>query len=130
MKQKKILIVEDETALRKVLAKKFKIEGFQAITASNGQIGLNKALKEHPDLILLDILLPKMDGAELIEELQKDDWGRKATILLLTNVSDPVKMAQLTSQGKSNIGVFDYMIKSDWNLKEIVDKVRTKLEMA
>ncbi|OGG20713.1 hypothetical protein A3D03_05500 [Candidatus Gottesmanbacteria bacterium RIFCSPHIGHO2_02_FULL_40_13] len=119
---KKILIVEDEPALLSALLEKFRQEGFAAIGAKDGQEGLDTALREHPDLILLDIIMPVMDGMTMLYELRKDNWGRNVPVILLTNLSEAESVAESLSQG-----VYDYLVKSDWKLEDIVKKVREKL---
>lgn len=125
--KRKILVVDDEKALRSALVDKLKSEGFEVSGAKDGDEGLNKALAEHPDLILLDVMMPKMDGVEMIQKLQDDKWGKTAKIIMLTNVSDPIKVAEATETGAKNMTVYDYMIKSDWKLEEVVERVRSKL---
>lgn len=127
--KKTILIVDDEKALREALSEKFKSEGFEVITSADGEEGLKKALNMHPDIILLDVMMPKMDGIKVMEKLQKDIWGKTARVIMLTNVSDPIKVAEATEAGSKNMTIYDYMIKSDWKLEEVVDKVKSKLGM-
>ncbi len=127
--KKKILIVEDETPLREALSFKLKDEGFEVSEAVDGERGLEKAIAEHPDLILLDVLMPKMDGQEMVKELQKDSWGKDASVIFLTNVSDPNKVAQIGEDSRGVTTVFDYLVKSDWKLEDVVKKVRDELGM-
>lgn len=88
---KKILVieaVEDNAPLRKALHDKFSLEGFSVIDAKDGEEGLTVAMSEHPDLILLDILMPKMDGLTMMKKLrQGDEWGKHVPIIVLTNHS-------------------------------------------
>jgi len=126
--KKKILVVDDEKTLRNALREKLSSEGYRVSEAADGKEGLKKALSEHPDLILLDVMMPKMDGIEVIRELQADNWGKKARVIMLTNVSDPIKVAEATETGSKNMTIYDYMIKSDWKLEEVVEKVKTKLD--
>ena len=86
-KKKSILIVEDELSLQKVLTEKLSHEGYLIIQASNGQEGLDSALREKPDLILLDILMPVMDGSAMLEKLRADEWGKKAKVIIIINLS-------------------------------------------
>lgn len=117
-----ILVIEDEVALSCALRDKFMRNGFAVLEAKNGKIGLEIALREHPDLILLDIIMPVMDGMAVLHQLRKDSWGRNAQVILLTNLSEVGKVAESLSHG-----VHDYLVKSDWTLKDIVNKVREKL---
>lgn len=116
---KRILIVEDEPSLLTILVDKLNREGFSCLEAKNGEEGLKVALREHPDLILLDIIMPVMDGMTMLYELRKDPWGKDAKVIFLTNLSEAEKVAESLSQG-----VFDYLVKSDWKLEDIVIKVK------
>lgn len=120
---KKILIVEDETPLRNAVSDILTFEGFEVFQAKNGQEGLNAALKEHPDLILLDLMMPVMDGLTMLEKLRQDaDYGKKAAVILLTNINDPEKVAMATEAGS-----YDFLVKSDWNIEDVVKKIKGRL---
>src|SRR3989338_5449825 len=119
---KKILIVEDEISLLKALEEKFIYEGFDVLKARNGEDGLRLAVDAKPDVILLDIIMPKMDGITMIKELRKNEWGRTAKIILLTNLSSPETVTEAIQQN-----VFDYLVKTNWKLESIVIKVKTIL---
>ncbi len=122
LKKKKILIVEDEKILLEVLEKRFSCEDYEILTALDGVAGLKVALKKHPDLILLDIVMPEMDGLSMLLKLRKDAWGRTVPVMLLTNLNDPGKVEQAVKSGVS-----DYLVKSDWHIDEVVAKVKNKL---
>lgn len=124
---KKILVTEDEIGLRRALVAELKGAGFQVIEAKDGQVGLDKARSEKPDLMLLDLIMPKMDGKQVVKEIQKTDWGKALPIIFLTNVADPIKVAEINEAANSNSTLFDYLIKTDWELEEIVQKVKDKL---
>ncbi len=123
--KKKILIAEDEPQLRKMLVDKFSVSGFVVFGAEDGKVALAMALKEHPDLILLDILMPVMDGMEMLRELRKDSWGKNAHVMLLTNLRGSERVLEGVE-----LGVREYFIKSDWKLEDIVKKVTEKLGIA
>jgi len=120
--EKKILIVEDELSLLNVLQEKFENEGFDVLGAKNGKVGLGLALSEKPDLILLDIVMPIMDGITMLKELRKDKWGKDACVIMLTNLNESGKVSESLEKG-----VHDYLIKTDWSLKDLVKKVKRKL---
>ncbi len=105
------------------LKKKFAIEKFEVLEAPDGKVGLESALRNHPDLILLDILMPVMDGMTMLGKLREDSWGKDVPIILLTNLSDGEKIAEAMKKG-----VYDYLIKADWNINDVVKKVRSKLK--
>lgn len=120
---KKILIVEDEAPLRNAVTDILTFEGFTVFQAKNGQEGLDIALKEHPDLILLDLMMPVMDGLTMLEKLRQDqEFGKGAAVILLTNINDPEKVAQATEAGS-----YDFLVKSDWNIEDVVKKIKGRL---
>lgn len=119
----KILIVEDDKALSDVLREKFKNSGFSAFVAGDGIEGLVVAEKENPDMILLDILMPKMDGISMLKELRKKDWGKNIPVIMLTNLSDNENVAESMANG-----TFDYLVKSNWKIDDVVKVVKEKLE--
>ena len=90
--EKKVLIVEDHGPIRQALAEKLVHEGMVALEAKDGEEGLATALKEKPDLILLDIIMPRMGGMAMLEELRKDDWGKKVPVIILSNLSPDDKI--------------------------------------
>ena len=125
-KNKHILIVEiveDEVPMTKILSDKFNAEGFKVLKARNGEEGLKIALLKHPDIIILDIIMPRMDGITMLKELRKDGWGKNAKVILLT-VLDHYKEAEKLA----NEGQCDYLVKSDWNLEDLIKKVRERME--
>jgi DNA-binding response OmpR family regulator len=119
---KKILIVEDDTSLRQALRDKLSIEQFVVLEAKNGEEGLEIALRDHPDLILLDVMMPVMDGLTMLDLLRKDDWGRGAKVIFLTNLSDNVSISKAIEEGS-----YDYLVKSDWKIQDVVAKIRERL---
>jgi len=121
--KKTILIVDDEPALLIALVDKFTRAGFTVIIAENGREGLKLAFKNHPDLILLDIIMPIMDGTTMLDKLRKDAWGKHAKVILLTNLSDPGK---ITKSLKRTVN--GYLVKSDWKIKDVVKQVNEKLK--
>lgn len=123
--QKTILIVEDETLQLKSLSDKFADEGFRVLKARNGEEGLTAALKECPDIILLDILMPIMDGMTMLKNLrEKNSWGKSVPVIMLTNLDadDEKIMKDIVSTEP----VY-YLVKSRWSLDEIAEKVRERL---
>jgi DNA-binding response OmpR family regulator len=123
---KKILIVEDEYALLSALAENFIREGFEVIKAKDGEEGLASALEMKPDLILLDILMPKMDGFTVLKKLRQDEWGKHVPVIILTNLSSPANISE-SLESTTTEGFQEYLIKSDWKMKDVIEKVREKL---
>ena len=121
--KKKILIVEDETALLNILYNKLTREGFEVLSANNGEEGLEMAIKNRPDLILLDIVMPVMDGITMLKKLRTEsEWGKDVKVIMLTNLSDSEKVAEAVLYG-----FHSYLVKSDWKIEDVVKKVREKL---
>lgn len=117
---KKILIVEDEIAYVKLLRTRLEFS-YKVLDASNGKDGLKIAKKEHPDLILLDIIMPIMDGMAMLKELRKDHWGKDAKIILLTNLEAGDKIVTQISTDRPTY----YFVKSDVKLDDLLDKINS-----
>ena len=123
---KKVLIAEDELAMLNALADKFGREGCIVTKAENGEIAFNRATTEKPDVILLDILMPKMNGMEVLDKIRKgSDWGKKVPIIVLTNLPANEKITSSIIENEPSY----YLIKSDWKLYEVVEKVRDCFRM-
>ncbi|MBP7806383.1 response regulator [Candidatus Gracilibacteria bacterium] len=125
-KQKKILVVEDEKNLREAIRDVLRAENFSTLEAKNGKEGIKIALKERPDLILLDLLMPEMDGMTAFEKIRKDTWGAKVPVIILTNLNPTAE--KLVQDVILNEPLF-YLIKSDWKLHDIVDKIEETLKI-
>jgi len=120
---KKVCIIEDEVLQRELLRDKIRDLGFAAIEARDGEEGIDFALKYHPDLILLDLILPRMDGVTLLNELRKDPWGKTASVVILTNLCSAE-----TVQKSEQQGVHDYLVKADYTLNDLMAIVKKKLK--
>ena len=124
-KNQKILIVEDEEDVRQALVDRLTREGFKTSQAKDGQEGLNIARRERPDLILLDIVMPKMDGITMLRKLRQNKWGKKVSIILLTNLSaTEERIIKGLVQDKPSY----YLVKSDWKIEDVVKKVKETLD--
>ena len=125
-KKMKLLIVEDEIPLLDIYADRFLEEGFLVFKAQNGQEGLDLAIKEKPDLIILDILMPVMDGLTMMQRLRETKgWSQKVPIMLLTNVSaSQSKIEKIITRNKPAY----YLVKLDWSLDGIVKKAKSVLK--
>lgn len=124
-KQKTILIIEDETSLRSALSSKLKKNNFKTYECGDGKSGLKKATTSHPDLILLDVLLPKMSGIAVLKELRSNDWGKTVPIIMLTNVDSAETFAKQKSTDKKTL---QYLIKAEWSLGELVKQIELTLK--
>lgn len=124
-KRQTILIVEDEPALLKVYGEELGDQGFRVLRAQNGQEGLELAIREKPDLILLDILMPVMDGLTMMQTLRgKSPWGKTVPIILLTNLSAGEE--EILKAIVKNEPAY-YLVKSDWTLQDVLEKIRERL---
>jgi len=119
-----VLIIEDDTFLANIYKTKFDMEGFKISNSDNGEIGLADAKKKKPDIILLDILLPKMDGFAVLEALKADAEVKDIPVILLTNLGqkDDVEKGL-------EAGAVDYLIKAHFKPLEVVDKVKEVLKI-
>ncbi|MFH1749988.1 MAG: response regulator [bacterium] len=120
---KKILVVEDDKDIRTVLVKKLKLEKFSVSEAKNGKEGLEITKSKKPDLILLDIQMPVMDGLAYLKELRAEKWGENIPVIMLTNLSDNEKIAEAVKYNAS-----EYLVKSDWKMEDVVQKIRGKID--
>ncbi len=121
---KTILIVEDVGPLRKAIATKLQHAGLHTLEAKDGVEGLAIALQHHPDLILLDILMPKMDGLTVLKRLRGDQWGRAVPVIILSNLVDEHYFDEAERHN-----VEDYVIKSNWKLEDIVQRIYQALQI-
>lgn len=113
--------------MRDAVSDTLKQHNFSIITADNGKDGLDLALKEHPDLILLDIFMPKMDGLSMLESLRGDGWGQNVSVIVLTNLNpDSDNTIRAILEHKPAF----YLIKSNVTLEAIVAKVNEVLNIA
>jgi CheY-like chemotaxis protein len=122
--KKTILIIEDEEPMQIALEDILKFEGFNVLKAVNGEEGLSTALREHPDLILLDILMPQMNGLVMLKKLRTDDWGKNAKVIVLTNYDEKEYVATALENE-----AYDYFIKTDIKITEVIQKIKEKLEV-
>ena len=118
----RILIVEDEADIREAMADAITQAGYEVKTAENGELGLKVALEEHPNLILLDLVLPIMDEHQMLARLRDDPWGKDARVLVITSMDD-INNVVSAHEGK----IADYIIKAHTSLDELVKQVRVAL---
>ena len=119
MEDKKILIVEDDQFLLQMYATKLELEGFAVLEATNGREGLKVAKKEKPDLILLDLNLPEIDGFEVLGQLRNDPETKDFKVIVLTNFSQKEHIDRCL-----NLGADDYLIKAHFVPSEVVKKIK------
>ena len=123
MKQHTVALIEDDRSLSDILAAELKKAGLVAHQGFNGEEGLKLIESHKPDLILLDITMPKMDGIAMLRELRKREDGKRQTpVFVLTNLDDFGKIAEATE-----LGALGYLQKSEWHLDDVVKKVKETL---
>ena len=118
----KILVVEDEEILLTALKEELTQGGYEVEGAVDGVEGLEKVKSFQPDLVLLDLLMPKMDGMEVLQKLKGDNKTKDVPVVILTNLSDYEKISEALS-----LGAMDYLVKANYRLEDLMDKVRTVL---
>lgn len=123
--KKKILLVEDDSTLSEMYQQKFQLDGFDIVTARSGGEGLLVALQNKPDLILLDILLPGMDGMTVMQKLRDDPWGKNVPIIILTNLNADDNILKGVVQGHPAY----YLMKSNSDPSSVVEKVKEVLKL-
>lgn len=123
--QKTILIVEDEKSLRDAIADILRRKNFLPLEAKDGKEGVEIALAKHPDLILLDLLMPIMDGMTALKKIRESTWGANVPVIILTNLS--ATKEQLVDDMVTHKPMH-YLIKSDWKLRDVVSKVESILK--
>jgi len=115
---KKILLIEDEQLMIDLLERKLTQEGYEILVAKDGNEGLEKMRKEKPDLILLDIIMPRMGGFEVMEEMGKEEDLKKIPVIIISNSGQPVELDRA-----KELGAKDWLIKTDFDPQEVIEKV-------
>ncbi len=118
----KILVVDDEPNIVQTLQDRLEMNDYKVFTAGNGKEGLEKALQEKPDVILLDVIMPIMDGHEMLESLRKQHGGTDSSVIMLTARSQTQDIARANA-----CGIEDYIVKP-FDLSELLEKIETVLQ--
>lgn len=121
----KILIIEDDPKMHSLYNRAFKFAGYEIENAMNGQEGIDKLKSFTPDIILLDIMMPKKNGMEVLEEIQADQKLSKIPVIMLTNI---VSGTRDRAEEAVKMGAIDYIIKSDYDPKQVVEKINGVLK--
>lgn len=118
----KIAIIEDDQAISQMYRIKFEAEGYEVETAENGKLGL--ALAEHmkPDIILLDLMMPEMNGDEMLEKLRATTWGKNIKVIILTNMGE-----QEAPKSIKNLNVRRFIVKAEMTPRQVAEMVKTEL---
>lgn len=120
---KRILFIEDESALQKTFGEILKQEGYRMISALDGEVGLELAKNQKPDLILLDLILPKLHGFEVLQQLAKDHQTKQIPVIVLTNLEEMEDIEKALE-----LGATTYLVKENYSLEEIVKKIKKILD--
>jgi len=120
--KKKVLLVEDDKMILDMYTLKFTQEGYEVTQAENGKDGLDLARKINPDIVLLDIILPQMDGFTVLKSLKADPKLQKTPVVLLTNLGQDGDVKK-----GIELGAVDYLIKANFTPSQVVDKVKSVL---
>jgi DNA-binding response OmpR family regulator len=124
--QKTILVIEDEKNLRDAITDILRAKNFLFIEAKNGKEGVDQALSKHPDLILLDLLMPEMDGMTALKKIREDVWGEHVPVIILTNLSATDE--KLVEDVVTDKPMY-YLVKSDWKLHDVISKIEEILNV-
>lgn len=124
MKTQSVLVVEDDENIRSLYATALEAAGLIVHVAENGAVGVKKALEHQPDVILMDIMMPGINGHEAVEKIRLDSWGKDAKVVFLTNMSDAENVVKAVEAGSD-----EYIVKVHATPKEVVNKVRTVAQL-
>jgi DNA-binding response OmpR family regulator len=122
MAKSKIAIIEDDQAISQMYRIKFESEGYTVETAENGVLGLELAENMKPDIILLDLMMPEMNGDEMLEKLRKTSWGKNIKVVILTNVGE-----QEIPEAVKEMGVSAFILKADMTPRQVVEVIKKQL---
>lgn len=118
----KIAIIEDDQTISQMYRMKFEADGYDVRLANNGKRGIALVENFNPDIILLDIQMPEMDGAEALTEMRKHDWGKDIPVIILTNMGEEESPKELQL-----LNVESYIVKADMTPSQVVGKVKETL---
>ncbi len=119
---KKILIIEDEKIMSDLLERKLTREGYDVVITTNGEDGLIEMRKNKPDIILLDIIMPKMGGFEVMEEMNKDNALKDIPVIVISNSGQPVEIDRVKKMGAK-----DWLVKTEFDPQEVLEKVKKQI---
>jgi DNA-binding response OmpR family regulator len=120
----KIANIEDDQVINQMYRMKFEAAGFEVATASDGESGLQTAKKVLPDIILLDLQMPHMGGAEALEHIRKSDWGADIPVIILTNLGEEEAPKSLRE-----LGIHSYIVKAELTPSQVVNRVKEALKL-
>src|SRR3954470_148664 len=115
----KIAIIEDDLAIAQMYRLKFEAEGDKVQIAENGRLGLALCETMHPDIVLLDLMMPEMNGDEMLEKMRNTDWGKQIRVIILTNVGE-----QEAPESLKQLDVTAFIVKADMTPRQVADLVK------
>lgn len=118
----KIAIIEDDAAISQMYRIKFETEGYDVDTAENGKLGLELIEKMKPDIILLDLMMPEMNGDEMLEKLRKTDFGKSLKVIILTNMGESEAPDSLKT-----LGVEAFIVKANMTPRQVAELVKAHI---
>ena len=121
----KIAIIEDDSVISQMYRMKFEADGFEVQLANNGKIGVAMVETFLPDMILLDLQMPEMDGTEALEIIRKNDWGKNIPVIVLTNLGEEESPKRLR-----DLGIHSYIVKANLTPRQVVERVKEALKIA
>jgi DNA-binding response OmpR family regulator len=121
----KIAIIEDDLAIAQMYRLKFESVGYKVEIAENGKLGLELCEQMKPDIILLDLMMPEMNGDEMLEKMRSTDWGKHVKVIVLTNVGQQEAPDKL-----KDLHVSDYVVKAEMTPSQVADLVNKELSAA
>lgn len=119
----KIAIIEDDQAISQMYRMKFETEGFDVETAGNGKLGLKLAEEMRPDIILLDLMMPEMNGDEMLAQMRKTTWGKDIKVIILTNIGE-----QEAPEVLKTLGARKFIVKADMTPRQVAEMVKAELD--
>ena len=119
---KTVLIVEDEQSMQRALKNKLEHAGYTVIAANDGEGAIDALRSSKPDLVLLDLIMPKLDGISVLRQMKSDDALRPVPVVILTNLSSGDKVAEAMQ-----LGTFDFLVKANYSLDDVLKKVNDRL---
>ena len=121
----RIAIIEDDSVINQMYRMKFEADGFDVEVADNGKHGIELVESFHPDIILLDIQMPEIDGVEALKEIRKHEWGKNIPVIILTNLGEEESPKELRS-----LAIHSYIVKANLTPRQVVGRVKEALNLS
>jgi DNA-binding response OmpR family regulator len=121
----KIAIIEDDSVISQMYRMKFEADGFEVQIANNGRDGVELVKEQGPDIVLLDLQMPVMNGDEALKKIRATDWGKTVPVMILTNLGEEEAPKDIRS-----LGIESYIVKADLTPRQVIERVKTALGLA